>query len=206
MDNKTSWPKLLGKWCRRPWIIPHQIMPGRTLKEYSKAVGKLMAFWVFSVLGAVALMITEFFGANMPDWGRGLLWAGVVIGLVVSPIVAFHKVMIERDDALENSEDKHATGRDRLIVIHDKLLLLQDSWETGFPAGPEAWRSEVRALYTEAEELIKIHYSPANAHKFRQVQASRDDPYFNSDDETMQRDLLMQAKIGFIYKLFHHQQ
>lgn len=205
MDNKHNWPKLLGKWCRRPWIIPYQIMPGHTLKEYCKAVGKLMAFWVFSVLGAIALVVTEFFGATMPDWGRGLLWVGVVIGLVVCPIFAFHKVMVERD-ALKNSDDKYANGRDRLNAIHDKLLLLQDSWETGFPAGPEAWRSEVKTLYTEAEELIRIRYSPADAHKFRQVQASRDDPYFNSDDETMQRDLLMQAKIGFIYKLLHHQQ
>ena len=94
-------------------------------------------------------------------------------------------------------------GRDRLIAIHSELLTLLDTWESAFPAGEEAWRTQVAALVNEAEEIIRTEYSQEEASAFRSLKPSDAKNYEPSRQEPWDREYLLTAQIAFIYKMVY---
>lgn len=94
-------------------------------------------------------------------------------------------------------------GRERLISIHGDLLSLLDAWESGFPAGKEAWRTRVAVLVDEAAEIIRTTYSQKEASAFRSLRPSDAKDYEPNREEPWDREFLLSAQIGFIYRVVY---
>ena len=139
-------------------------------------------------------------------------WMGATVEIGIFPLLALIASMIVATVLVVRKAAGRAATQDpqsRLRAISHRLETLMNTWEQAHPAGAEAWRGEVKGLSQEAEQIIRTEYSAEEAAKFRGLKPEDAREYskyiekLGEIDDPTKRELLLQAKIKFLFELVH---
>lgn len=138
----------------------------------------------------------------------GLIVSMTIATAVVVWIIRKENTQLREISKVDSVQQERTDPSARLLKIHDRLLHLSNTWEVGYPAGPEAWRTDVAKSYQDAEELIRAEYSAEEAAKFRALDMPDSELFkhesgLTGDREVTRREMLLLKKAKFVYRLAH---
>lgn len=105
-----------------------------------------------------------------------------------------------KNTSIKNQDEDYKKPLIQLRTLYDRGLTLMNTWEDGHPAGPEAWRTELRNWQKNVEACLRKHFSNTYAEKFRDIKITVD--MINKQlSEQDKREKLLNQQIALIHDL-----
>jgi len=170
----------------------------RLFRGAGVVIGVLLAVWGYYTTAE------DVANRSVPPW----VWIAVGNLLAVGSLLhAWWQVHQENKDILAKLKESRGSAHDRLRILRERGLSLMNTWEAGWPNGPEEWRYELRKLGQSIGDLLQEEY-PEAASTFRSIperQHVSDDVLTRpgSDYSYIQRERLLEAWLAFISSLLN---